>query len=181
MGLRVKEEGGSQGRSVTDRIGVATSPHGKPGRLPSGVDARERTANRRWAATQRCRRDCNGPCWCGCHHRGISGAGSVRVTCRWPSRPMRFTACLTVRCFMLEPDASKRRPSGSEGRGRRQRRLLTRPTYERIKSATVASCDGNCRGRVRLRWHRVCHAGQSCRGVASGGLGGQRRCVRGTY
>src|SRR5438132_2997394 len=47
MGLRVQDEGASEYRPVRDRIGVATSPHGKPCRLPSGVDGREPSANRR--------------------------------------------------------------------------------------------------------------------------------------
>src|SRR5438874_11262174 len=47
MGLRVQEEGASEGRPVMGRIGVATSPHAKGGRLPSGVGGREPSANRR--------------------------------------------------------------------------------------------------------------------------------------
>src|SRR5260370_39821265 len=47
MRLRVKDEGGSKGRSVMGRIGVATGPHPKGGRLPSGVGGREPSANRR--------------------------------------------------------------------------------------------------------------------------------------
>jgi len=92
-GLRVQDEGASEGPPVMGGIGVATSPHGKPGQLPSGVDARERTANRRQAASQICRRDCNGPCWCGGHHRVLSGAGTVVVMSRWASRPVTSTAC----------------------------------------------------------------------------------------
>ena len=44
-GVQVWEDGKSERRAVMARIGVATSPPGKPGRLPSGVGARERTAN----------------------------------------------------------------------------------------------------------------------------------------
>ena len=47
MGRRVKDEGGSEGRPVMGRIGVATSPRAKASRLPSGVGGREPTANRR--------------------------------------------------------------------------------------------------------------------------------------
>src|SRR5437016_3695464 len=47
MGLRVEEEGGSEGRPGTGRIGVATSPHAPAGRLPSGVGGREPSAHRR--------------------------------------------------------------------------------------------------------------------------------------
>src|SRR5262249_10772143 len=85
-------EGASEGRPVIDRIGVGTSPRPKGSRLPSGVDARERTANRRWAAKQNCRRGCKGPCPCGCHHPGTSGDGSVRVPCRGIPTPMGFAA-----------------------------------------------------------------------------------------
>ena len=49
MGLRVEEEGESEGRPVMGRIGVAqraTSPHAKAGRLPSGLSSRESLANR---------------------------------------------------------------------------------------------------------------------------------------
>ena len=47
-GRRVKDEGGSEGRSGIERIGVeppARSPHAKAGRLPSGVSARDRPNN----------------------------------------------------------------------------------------------------------------------------------------
>jgi hypothetical protein len=50
MGLRVKDEGGSECRPVMGRTGVepaATSLHAKAGRLPSGVGGREPSANRR--------------------------------------------------------------------------------------------------------------------------------------
>jgi hypothetical protein len=50
MGLRVKDEGGSERRPVMGRTGVepvATSLPAKAGRLPSGVDGREPSANRR--------------------------------------------------------------------------------------------------------------------------------------
>jgi hypothetical protein len=100
-GQRVEEEGASEGRLVTGRIGVATLPHPKGGRLPSGVGARDRTANRLWAAKQICRRDGNRPCWCGCHHRVLSGAGSVRGNVQVASRPMRTTACSqTAECVV---------------------------------------------------------------------------------
>ena len=42
----VQEEGRSEGRSVIDRIEVATSPHAKACRLPSGLWAREYLMNR---------------------------------------------------------------------------------------------------------------------------------------
>ena len=45
----------------------------------------------------------------------------------------------------------------------------------------MGSCDGTHRRRLRLRWHRVCRAGRSCKDVAPGSLGGQRHCVRGSY
>jgi hypothetical protein len=47
--VRVKDEGGSERRSVIERIGVgpsATSLHAKAGRLPSGLSSRESLANR---------------------------------------------------------------------------------------------------------------------------------------
>jgi hypothetical protein len=47
MGLRVEDQGGSESRPVAGRIGVATSPHPKGGRLPWGVGGRETSANRR--------------------------------------------------------------------------------------------------------------------------------------
>ena len=53
MGRRVKDEGGSEGRSGIERIGVeppARSPHAKAGRLPSGVSARDRPTN--WLGRQ---------------------------------------------------------------------------------------------------------------------------------
>ena len=53
MGRRVKDEGGSECRSVIERIGVeppARSPHAKAGRLPSGVSARDRPTN--WLGRQ---------------------------------------------------------------------------------------------------------------------------------
>ena len=46
--LRVEEEGESEGRSVTERIGVEASPtlsHAKAGRLPSGLYSRESLRN----------------------------------------------------------------------------------------------------------------------------------------
>src|SRR5262245_42958231 len=46
MGRRVKDGGGSEGRPVTGRIGVATSPRAKASPLPPGVGGREPTANR---------------------------------------------------------------------------------------------------------------------------------------
>src|SRR3954467_15943780 len=49
MGLRVKDEGGSEGRPVMGRTGVepvARSLPAKAGRLPSGVDGRDPSANR---------------------------------------------------------------------------------------------------------------------------------------
>ncbi len=52
MGLRVKEGGGSEGRAVMARIGVARSPHGKPGRLPPGRSVREPWANQLQEAEQ---------------------------------------------------------------------------------------------------------------------------------
>ena len=47
MGLRVQDEGASESRSVMGRIGVVTLPYSKGCRLPSGVDGREQSANRR--------------------------------------------------------------------------------------------------------------------------------------
>jgi hypothetical protein len=47
MGLRVKDRGESEGRSVIGRIGVAILLHPKGGRLPRGVGGREPSANRR--------------------------------------------------------------------------------------------------------------------------------------
>src|SRR5437764_7707272 len=50
MGLRVKDEGGSERRPVMGRTGVepeATSLHVKAGRLPSGADGRDPSADRR--------------------------------------------------------------------------------------------------------------------------------------
>ena len=42
----VQDEGRSEGQPVIDWIEVATSPHVKAGRLPSGLSARERLINR---------------------------------------------------------------------------------------------------------------------------------------
>src|SRR5262245_41302197 len=47
MGRRLKDEGASAGRPGMGRIGVATAPQGKPGRLPWGVGGQKRSANRR--------------------------------------------------------------------------------------------------------------------------------------
>jgi hypothetical protein len=44
---RAEDSGASEGRPVVGRIGVATSPHPKGGRLPRGVGGREPSANRR--------------------------------------------------------------------------------------------------------------------------------------
>jgi hypothetical protein len=87
-GQRVKEEGASESWPVIGRIGVATSPHGKPGPLPSGVGGREPSANRR---RQQCR-------YVGGIARILAGAaaatvgnsvtGSAVVTSRETPRPM---------------------------------------------------------------------------------------------
>ena len=42
---RVKDRGASERRPVMGRIGVATLPHAKAGRLPRGVGVRERSIN----------------------------------------------------------------------------------------------------------------------------------------
>jgi len=99
MGLRVAGRGESERRPVIGRIGVATSSHAKAGRLPRGEDARERSANRRQAASQISRPGRNGRSWCGCHHRITSGAGSELVSCRSSARPMRATACCQSALF----------------------------------------------------------------------------------
>ena len=52
MGRRVQEGGGSEGRTVVVRIGVARSPSGKPGRLPPGRSVREPWANQLQEAEQ---------------------------------------------------------------------------------------------------------------------------------
>jgi hypothetical protein len=46
MGRRVEDGGGSEGRPVTGRIGVGTSPRAKASPLPPGVGGWEPTANR---------------------------------------------------------------------------------------------------------------------------------------
>jgi hypothetical protein len=46
MEVRVKDAGGSESRSVTERIGVQTLLHAQAGRLPAGVSSRENVANR---------------------------------------------------------------------------------------------------------------------------------------
>jgi hypothetical protein len=43
---QVQDDGKSEGHTVTVWIGVATSPHAQAGRLPLGLSARERLANR---------------------------------------------------------------------------------------------------------------------------------------
>src|SRR5688500_3955258 len=52
MGLRVHEGGGSAGRAVVVRIGVARSRSGKPGRRPSGRSVREPWVNQLQTAAQ---------------------------------------------------------------------------------------------------------------------------------
>ena len=44
MGLRVKDTGGSESRSVMERIGIVS--HAKAGRLPAGLSSRESLINR---------------------------------------------------------------------------------------------------------------------------------------
>jgi hypothetical protein len=46
MHQQVQDDGKSEGHAVIVWIGVATSPHAQAGRLPSGLSARERLANR---------------------------------------------------------------------------------------------------------------------------------------
>jgi len=67
MGLRAEDRGKSEGRSVIERIRVATSPAAQACRLPRGVDARESSANRPEAVMQNCRRSRKGSGWCCCH------------------------------------------------------------------------------------------------------------------
>src|SRR5262249_24081723 len=62
--------------------GVATLPHPKGGRLPSGVGGRDKTANRREAALQKCRRGCNPPGRGCCPPGFILGAGTTAVKLR---------------------------------------------------------------------------------------------------
>ena len=88
-GQQVKEEGGSECRSVMGRIGVVTSPHAKAGRLPCGVGGREASVNRR----RRCAEKSAGSQWLLLvlqpPPKFISVAGSAVVTPRLTSRPMR--------------------------------------------------------------------------------------------
>jgi hypothetical protein len=82
-GRRVEEEGASEGRPVTGRIGVATSPHAKAGRLPSGVGGCERSANRR-SRQCRCRWGRNGLAGAACATEVLSVAGTGQVMPRLP-------------------------------------------------------------------------------------------------
>src|SRR5262245_34781984 len=88
MGLRVEEEGGSEGRPVLGWIGVATSPPGKPCRLPSGVGGREQSANRRRGRRRYVGGVARTPAGAVPATEVISVAGSVSVTFRLTPRPM---------------------------------------------------------------------------------------------
>jgi len=96
MGLRVKDEGASERRSVMDRIG-AVWPRPKGRQLPSGVDAREPRIN---PLSRQCRNvgGAQSPCWCGL--RKPSGysqrrrlVGSRDSTEQVTHRPSEPTAC----------------------------------------------------------------------------------------
>src|SRR3954454_9408062 len=88
MGLRVKEEGASEGRSVMGRIGVATGPHPKGGRLPSGVGGREPSANRRRLGWRSVGGDATTLALAPAATEDNPVAGSAVVTLRWTPSPM---------------------------------------------------------------------------------------------
>jgi len=88
MGLRVKEEGASESRPVMGRIGVATSPSGKPGRLPSGVGGREASANRRRKRRRYVGAVATTVAGAASATEVISVAGTAAVTLRLAPRPM---------------------------------------------------------------------------------------------
>jgi len=105
MGLRVKDRGGSEGRRVRDRIGVARSPRAKASRLPRSVSGREPSANRRRG---QCRTVGGIVTILAGAASATSVVGTVVVTPRWTPRPMGPTACLPkARCLRLEPYALK--------------------------------------------------------------------------
>src|SRR3954452_18792884 len=91
MGLRVKDEGGSERRPVMGRIGVepmATSLRAKAGRLPSGVDGREPSANRRSKPSRSVGEVAMTSAGAACATAVNSVAGPVAVTLRLTPRPM---------------------------------------------------------------------------------------------
>src|SRR5205823_3746195 len=89
MGLRVKDEGASECRSVMDWIGVATSPRAKASRLPSGVGGREPSANRRRGRRRYVGRVAMTLAGAASTTEIISVAGTAAVMLRLSSRPMR--------------------------------------------------------------------------------------------
>jgi hypothetical protein len=93
-GWRVKEEGASEGRPVIGRIGVATLPPGKPGRLPSGVGGRERATNRRRKQSRTVGAAVRAVAGAASATDVISVAGTAVVPSRSSPRPMgRPRAC----------------------------------------------------------------------------------------
>ena len=162
MGLRVKDEGGSEGRPVMGRIGVATSPHAKAGRLPSGVGGREPSANRRREQSRYCRRGRNDLCWCCCRHRShlgsrlcrsnvqvdpkANGATASRKGCRRPAEPTGRIS--QGRCSMLELHASKGARAVLRGGGAGNSTSL--PDYP--KAAIVS---GSVVGHIRYASPRI--------------------------
>src|SRR5262245_53340463 len=92
MGLRVRDRGGSEGRSVMGRIGVATSPHPKGGRLPRGVGGREPSANRRRGHSRTVGAVVTAAAGAASATEVTSVAGTAAVTPRWSPKTNGATA-----------------------------------------------------------------------------------------
>src|SRR5262249_43307785 len=87
-GLRGEEEGASECRPVMGRIGLATLPHPKGGRLPAGVGGRERSANRRRGRRRSVGAVVMTVAGAAPATEVMSVAGTGVVTLRWTPRPM---------------------------------------------------------------------------------------------
>jgi hypothetical protein len=110
MGLRVKDEGGSERRPVMGRIGVepmARLLHAKAGPLPSGVGGREPSANRRSKQSRTVGEVATTSAGAACTTEVNSVAGPVAITLRLTPRPMGQPRSGRKRCLMLELYALK--------------------------------------------------------------------------
>src|SRR5215831_2188800 len=87
MGPRVKDRGASEGRPVVGRIGVATLPHPKGGRLPRGVGGRGASANRRRGRRRTVGAVVTAAVGAASATEVPSVAGTAAVTPRWTPRP----------------------------------------------------------------------------------------------
>src|SRR6516162_7593809 len=108
MGLRVKDEGGSECRPVMGRIGVepmARLLRAKAGPLPSGVGGREPSANRRSKQSRTVGEVAMTSAGAACTTEVNSVAGPVAITPRLT--PMGQPRSGRKRCLMLELYASK--------------------------------------------------------------------------